>query len=66
MARQEPENVEVEVDSDELTLRVDLSQDLHRATKTVVVATSHGNQRVDDDEHRRYYWTLNVFRYPDG
>ena len=57
-------NVEMGVKGNILTITVDLSKDfgLSKSGKTIIIASTEGNQKVEDAEVRI---GLNVYRYPE-
>ena len=58
-------NVETKVEGDILTITVDLSKDFgpSKSGKTIVVASSLGNQSIPDKEEMKI--GLNIYKYPD-
>lgn len=56
-------NIEYVIDGDKLTLTMDLSADASPSAsgKTMIIASSEGNKKVNDD----VFIGLNVYRYKD-
>jgi hypothetical protein len=56
-------NIEAKIDGDKLVLEIDLSADTNPSVsgKTLIIASSQGNKRVNDD----VFVGLNVYKYAD-
>ena len=57
-------NVEMNVEGETLTIKVDLSKDFgqSKSGKTIIVASTEGNVSVPERDEKI---GLNVYRYPD-
>lgn len=59
-------NVEMKVEGDRLTIVVDLSKEFGPSSsgKTIIVASSEGNQAIEDYKDGSYKIGLNIYRKP--
>ena len=59
-------NVEMKVEGDILTIRVDLSKEFGPSSsgKTIIIATTEGNQSIPDPARDNIKIGLNVYKKP--
>jgi len=59
-------NVQMKVDGDTLTLTIDLSKEFGPSSsgKTIIVASTEGNQTIEGYKDESYKIGLNVYRKP--
>jgi hypothetical protein len=68
MEPHESENASISVEGNTLTITVDLSETIGPSSsgKTVIIGTTHGNQRIKAQVPGGFVWvSVNVYRYPD-
>jgi hypothetical protein len=58
-------NVEMSIDKNILTIKVDLSKDFGRSKsgKTIVIATTEGNQSIPNNVNTKI--GLNIYKHPE-
>jgi len=61
-------NISVSRDGNTLTLTIDLSQEvgLSKSEKTMLVATTGGNEAVANVDGKQVYLGLNLYKYVEG
>ncbi|MBD3229656.1 MAG: hypothetical protein GF329_15855 [Candidatus Lokiarchaeota archaeon] len=57
------ENIDLKVDGDILTLKIDLSKELgeSKSGKSIIVASTRGNKRIEDYEKKKIMLGVNCY-----
>lgn len=64
MAKEKFDNVELSVEDTIMTLKIDLSKEIgpSKSGKSILIATTHGNQYFAMGEYKQYQVNVNLYK----